>query len=231
MPAAGHHGAATPTNDDWRNVLSEMKTARHAVAAGVFVLFWAVAGAAWAGPAERVANAMPGCAWSDKLVAGPVAKLPEAFKLRAVQLPNGAAQISVVEGFRFPMAQEGKDVFANIKIEQSEADKFDADRETIIANMRWILSTSKDMETPEPLLVSMNGFEGPMINRAVLTGATLALIALFNDKEKLVFTIYLENAPPETRSFATKEEWNGMRDRLFIALTGCAAKALAPSPN
>jgi hypothetical protein len=171
---------------------------------------------------------MASCPWSDKLVAGPIAKLPDAFKLRAVQLPNGAAQVSIVEGYRFPMAEEGKEVFANVKIEQSEADKFEPDREAIVANLRWILSTSKDMETPEPLLVSMNGFEGPMINRATLTGATLALIALFHDKEKLVITIYLENAPPDKRTFATKEEWNGMRDRLFIALTGCAAKALAP---
>ena len=188
----------------------------------------AAAGHAYAGPAERIANAMPGCAWPDKLTAGPVTKLPEAFKLRAVQLPNGAAQVSIVEGYRFPIVEEGKGVFANVKIEQSEADKFDADREAIVANLRWILSTSKDMETTEPLLVSMSGFEGPMINRAGLTGSTLALIDLFQDKEKLVFTIYLENAPPEKRSFATKEEWNGMRDRVLTTLTGCAAKALQP---
>ena len=187
-----------------------------------------MSGSAIAGPAKRIAYAMPSCAWSDKLVAGPVAKLPETFKSRMIQLPTGAAQVSIVEGYRFPLAQEGKDVFANVKVEQSEADKFEADREAIVANLRWILSTSKDMESPELLLVSMNGVEGPMINRATLSGNTLALIALFHDKEKLVITIYLENAPPDKRSFATKEEWNGMRDRLFIALTGCAAKALAP---
>jgi hypothetical protein len=198
------------------------------IAGWAVAMSWSMAGLAYAGPAERVANAMPSCAWSDKMVAGPIAKLPDAFKLRAIQLPNGAAQVSIVEGYRFPMAEEGKEIFANIKIEQSEADKFEADREAIVANLRWILSTSKDMETPEPLLVSMNGFTGPMINRGTLTGSTLALIALFHDKEKLVITIYLENAPPDKRSFATKEEWNGMRDRLFIALTGCAAKALAP---
>jgi len=199
-----------------------------AVAWGL-AMSWSMSGLAIAaGPAERVASAMPGCAWSDMLVAGPVAKLPEAFKLRAIQLPNGAAQISIVEGYRFPMAQDGKGVFANVKIEQSEADKFESDREAVVANLRWILSTSKDMESPEPLLVSMNGFEGPMINRGTLTGSTLALIALFHDKEKLIVTIYLENAQPDKRSFATKEEWNGMRDRLFTALTGCAAKALEP---
>jgi hypothetical protein len=170
---------------------------------------------------------MTSCAWSDKLLAGTIARLPEAFKLRAVQLPTGAAQVSIVEGYRFPLAQEGKDIFANIKIEQSETDKFDADREVIVANLRWILSTSKEMEGPEPFLVSMNGFEGPMITRGTLAGATLALIALFQEKEKMVITIYLENAAPDRRSFASKEEWNGMRDRLFIALTGCAAKALA----
>ena len=191
-------------------------------------LSWSMSGSAIAGPAKRIAYAMPSCAWSDKLVAGPVAKLPETFKSRMIQLPTGAAQVSIVEGYRFPLAQEGKDVFANVKVEQSEADKFEADREAIVANLRWILSTSKDMESPELLLVSMNGVEGPMINRATLSGNTLALIALFHDKEKLVITIYLENAPPDKRSFATKEEWNGMRDRLFIALTGCAAKALAP---
>lgn len=198
------------------------------VAGWAVAMSWSMAGLAYAGPAERVASAMASCPWSDKLVAGPIAKLPDAFKLRAVQLPNGAAQVSIVEGYRFPMAEEGKEIFANVKIEQSEAEKFEADREAIVANLRWILSTSKDMENPEPLLVSMNGFEGPMINRGTLTGATLALIALFHDKEKLVITIYLENAPPDKRTFATKEEWNGMRDRLFIALTGCAAKALAP---
>lgn len=197
-------------------------------ALATLAICWSLAGTANAGTAERVANAMTSCPWSDKLVAGTVAKLPEAFKLRAVQLPSGAAQISIVEGFRFPMTQEDKGVFANVKVEQSEPEKFDSDREAIVANLRWILSTSKEMETPEPLLVSMNGFEGPMINRATLSGTTLALIALFNEKEKLVITIYLENAAPEKRSFATKEEWNGMRDRLFTALTSCAAKALTP---
>jgi hypothetical protein len=208
--------------------LTNMTFRRARVATWIVVLCWSMAGVAYAGPAERVANAMPSCAWSDKLAPGTVAKVPDAFKLRAVQLSSGTAQVSVVEGFRFPIAQEGKEIFANIKIEQSEADKFEADREAIVANVRWILSTSKDMETPEPLLVSMNGFEGPMINRGTLTGSTLALITLFQEKEKLVITIYLENAQPDKRSFATKEEWNGMRDRLFIALTGCAAKALAP---
>ncbi|MEO8134724.1 MAG: hypothetical protein ABI831_12185 [Betaproteobacteria bacterium] len=186
------------------------------------------AGAAIGGPAERVANALSTCAWEDRLAAGPVSKLPEAFKLRAVQMPNGAAQVSIVEGYRLSLAEPGKETFANVKVEQSEAEKFDSDREAIVGNLRWILSTSKEMETSEPLLVSRNGFEGPMINRAAITGSTLALVDLFHEKEKLVITIYLENAPPDKRSFATKEEWNGMRDRFFIALTGCAARALQP---
>ena len=181
---------------------------------------------AFAGPAERVAAAMKGCAWQDKLVASTPSKLPEAFKVRTVQLPTGAAQVSVVEGWRFSLAEEGKEIFANVKVEQSEADKFEADRGAVVANLRWILSTSKDMETAEPLAVNFSGFEGPMINRAALTGSTLALIALFQEKERLIVTIYLENAPPEKRSFQTKDEWNVMRDRLLVALTGCAAKAL-----
>jgi hypothetical protein len=184
------------------------------------------AGAAAAGPAERIATAIKECAWQDKLVATAPTKLPEAFKVRSVQLPNGAAQVSVVEGWRFSLAEEGKEIFANIKVEQSEPDKFEADREAVVANLRWILSTSKGMETTEPLGVNFSGFEGPMINRAALTGSTLALIALFHEKERLIVTIYLENAPPEKRSFQTKEEWNLMRDRLLVTLTGCAAKAL-----
>jgi hypothetical protein len=184
------------------------------------------ASAAHAGPAEKVVNAMPSCNWSDKLVAGPVTKLPDAFKIRALQLENGTAQVSVVEGFRFPVAEEGKEIFANVKVEQSEPERFEADRDAVVANLRWILASSKGMETAEPLGVNMSGFEGPMINRAALSGSTLALIALFHDKEKLIVTIYLENAQPERRSFQTKEEWNLMRDRFLVALTGCAAKAL-----
>ena len=181
---------------------------------------------AFAGPAEKIANAMPYCNWQDKLATGAVTKLPEAFKARAVQLPNGTAQVSVVEGYRFSVAEEGKETFANVKVEQSENDRFEGDRQAVVENLRWILSTSKGMETPEPLGVNMNGFEGPMINRAQLSGSTLALIALFQEKERLIVTIYLENAPPEKRSFQTKDEWNLMRDRFLLALTSCAAKAL-----
>jgi hypothetical protein len=184
------------------------------------------AGAVRAGPAEKVASAMASCAWQDKLAASPVTKLPEAFKVRTLQLASGAAQVSVVEGFRLTIAEEAKEIFANVKVEQSEADRFEADRDAVVANLRHILATSKGMETPEPLGVSFNGFEGPMINRAALSGSTLALIALFHEKEKLILTIYLENAPPEKRSFQTKDEWNLMRDRLLVTLTECAAKAL-----
>jgi len=195
-------------------------------AIGALITMVLSAGAALAGPAEKVANALNACSWSDKLVATPVTKLPDAFKARSLQMPTGTVQISLVEGFRLSLAEDGKEIFANVKVEQSEADRFEADRDAVVANLRWILSSSKGMESPEPLGVSMSGFEGPMINRAALTGSTLALISLFHEKEKLILTIYLENAPPEKRSFQTKEEWNLMRDRFLLALTGCASKAL-----
>jgi len=198
----------------------------NALAATLAFAAWLGASAALAGPAEKVAAAMPFCNWSDKLATSAVTKLPDAFKARAVQLPNGTAQVSVVEGYRFAVAEEGKETFANVKVEQSENDRFEGDRQAVVENLRWVLSTSKGMETPEPLGVNMNGFEGPMINRAQLSGSTLALIALFNDKERLIVTIYLENAAPEKRSFQTKDEWNLMRDRFLVALTTCAAKAL-----
>jgi hypothetical protein len=184
------------------------------------------ASVAVAGPAEKVATAISSCAWQDKLAASPATKLPEAFKTRTLQLANGQAQVSVVEGYRLTIAEEGKEIFANVKVEQSEADRFEGDRDAVVANLRYILSTSKGMESTEPLAVNFNGFEGPMIHRAALAGSTLALIALFQEKERLILTIYLENAPPEKRSFQTKEERSVMRDRLLIALTGCAAKAL-----
>jgi hypothetical protein len=195
-----------------------------AVGALITILF--SAGAAAAGPAEKVANALHACSWSDKLIATPVTKLPDAFKARTLQMPTGTVQISLVEGFRLSLAEDGKEIFANVKVEQSEAERFEADRDAVVANLRWILSSSKGMESPEPLGISRNGFEGPMINRAAITGSTLALISLFPEKEKLILTIYLENAPPEKRSFQTKDEWNLMRDRFLIALTDCAAKAL-----
>jgi hypothetical protein len=107
--------------------------------------------------------------------------------------------------FRSP---EGKESFANVKVEQSEADKFRSDRAAIVANIRWILSTSKDMESPEPLLVEHERIRGADDQPRGVLGTTLALIALFHEKEKLVVTIYLENAPPEKRAFQTKDEWN-----------------------
>jgi len=196
------------------------------IAAVCALLAMGAAGPANAGPAEKVANALNACEWPDKLAASPVNKLPDSFKTRALQFANGQAQVSVVEGYRMTIAEEGKEIFANVKVEQSEADRFESDRDAVVANLRYILSTSKGMETTEPLAVNNDGFEGPMINRAAITGSTLALIALFQEKEHLILTIYLENAAPEKRSFQTKDEWNLMRDHFLAALTGCAAKGL-----
>ena len=195
------------------------------LAVGV-LLSLGVGGTVQAGPAEKVATALFACEWPDKLVASPVNKLPDSFKTRALQFANGQAQVSVVEGYRMTIAEDGKEIFANVKVEQSEADRFESDRDAVVANLRYILSTSKGMETTEPLAVNNDGFEGPMINRAAITGSTLALIALFQEKEHLILTIYLENAAPEKRSFQTKDEWNLMRDRFLSALTGCGAKGL-----
>src|SRR5262249_27013936 len=118
-----------------------------------------------------------------------VDRLPNDTKFRTVKTRNGDRKISLADGYRVMVAYNDKrDWFANIKAEKSIAEEYERDKEGVIENLKFAASTTKDLETPEPLKVSFNGFEGYGTSKRALTGNVIGMYLLFSDADRTITT-------------------------------------------
>lgn len=142
-------------------------------------------------------------------------------KFRLVKINGVEERVSVIDGYKIMFAYPDTYFFANVKAEQSDPESYAKDKETLIRLMQWLPSTSKEMETPEPIKVTSHGFEGYAVNRKTIFGDTLGMYTLFSDANRQVLTIYFLNQPAEKRKFKTIEEYRTLRDGFLDKYTSC----------
>ncbi len=142
-------------------------------------------------------------------------------KYRTVMTDEGMKNVSLIDGYKIMVAYPKTYYFANIKAEQSNPQDYGKDKETLIENLRHAISTSKEMETTEPIKLKYDGFEGYGASRKRIFGNVLGTYVLFSDANQQVLTVYFLNQPSEKRKFQTIEEYRTLRDRFFERFTGC----------
>ena len=161
------------------------------------------------------------CQFEDGLKVVQVDRLPEHITFRTENTSNGEKQISLADGYRVMVAYPKTDFFANIKAEKSNPTKYTTDKETAIEALKFAATTSKELESQEPVKVSYNGFEGYAINRKSIVGNTLGITILFLDPDQHIVTIYFLNQSPKKRKFQTIEEWRTLRDNFLDRYSAC----------
>jgi len=142
-------------------------------------------------------------------------------KFRTVEINGVEERVSVVDGYRVMVAYPNTHFFANIKAENSNPDDYAKDKDTVVRDLKSATASSHDMESPEPIKVSYNGFEGYSSSRKSLTMGTLGITILFSDARRQILTIYFLNQLPLKREFQTMEEWHTLRDRFLNRYTSC----------
>ena len=152
-------------------------------------------------------------------------KSPDKF--RPVKINGAEERVSVVDGYRVMLAYPNTYYFANVKAEQSDPQSYTKDKETLIKQMQQLTSTSKEMETAEPIKVTYRDFEGYGLNRKTILGDILGMYVLFSNTNRQVVTIYFLNQPAEKRKFQTIEEYRTLRDRFLDKYTSCIQSNLA----
>ena len=161
------------------------------------------------------------CEFEDGLKIVQVDRLPKDVTFRKENTSSGEKQISLADGYRVMVAYVKTDFFANIKAEKSDPTKYATDKDTAIEALKWAASTSKEMESQDPIKVSYNGFDGYAINRKSIMGNTLGITLLFSDPNQHIVTIYFLNQSPKKRKFQTIEEWRTLRDNFLNRYTAC----------
>jgi hypothetical protein len=151
-----------------------------------------------------------------------VDRLPKDVKSRTVQTSKGDQKISLADGYRVMVAyNEDRDWFTNIKAEKSLATEYERDKERVIENLKWAASTSKELESQEPVKVSFGEFEGFGTSKRTLTGNMLGIYVLFSDADHTITTFYFIEQNSKRKRFQTIEEWRALKDEFLTTYTTC----------
>lgn len=162
------------------------------------------------------------CTLDNGLKIVEVDRLPKGNESRTVETSKGDREISLADGYRVMVAyNDKKDWFANIKAEKSFDASYERDKEGVIENLKWAASTSKDLDNPEPVKVSINGLEGYGTSKRALTGNLLGIYVFFSDAQRTIMTIYFINQNAKRKRFQTIEEWRTVRDEFLNTYTTC----------
>jgi hypothetical protein len=151
-----------------------------------------------------------------------VDRLPKNVKSRTVKTSKGDQKISLADGYRVMVAyNDDRDWFANIKAEKSVTAEYEQDKERALENLKWAASTSKELESQEPVKVSFGEYEGYGTSKRTLTGNMLGIYVLFSDVDRTITTFYFINQNPKRKRFQTVEEWRVLRDGFLSTYTTC----------
>ena len=157
-----------------------------------------------------------------------VDRLPKDVKSRKVETSKGDQKISLADGYRVMVAyNDKKDWFANIKAEKSVDADYERDKEGVIENLKWAASTTKELEHPEPVKVSINGHEGYGTSKRQLGGDMLGIYVFFSDADRTILTIYFINQNVNRPRYQSIEEWRTIRDEFLNTYTTCINNARA----
>lgn len=151
-----------------------------------------------------------------------VDRLPKDVKSRNVTTSKGEQAISLADGYRVMVSyNENKDWFANIKVEKSVTADYEQDKERVIENLKWAASTSKELESQEPIKISFGEYEGYGTSKRTLIGNMLGIYVLLSDVDHTIITFYFINQNPKRKRFQTIEEWRILRDEFLKTYTTC----------
>ena len=152
-----------------------------------------------------------------------VDRLPKDVKSRTVETSKGNKKVSLADGYRVMVAyNDDRDWFANIKAEKSIAADYEQDKERVIENLKWAASTSKDLESQEPVKISFGDYQGYATSKQTLVGNMVGIYVLFSDVDRTIITFYFINQNAKKKRFQTIEEWRALRDEFLNTYTTCA---------
>ncbi len=165
------------------------------------------------------------CTFDDGLAVVKIDALPDGVQQRTIQTKAGPRSIDMEAGRRIMLAYGlGGDFFANVKPEVLPATRWAAEKQTLLDELAFLLSSSHDMQPDTTLPHELHGLEVRGINRTVLQGGTLGFYLLFDDASHIATSVYLLNQEPLTRRFQTIEQYRQLSSRFLKAYTDCIAQ-------
>ena len=146
-------------------------------------------------------------------------------KYRTVTTADGEKKVSVVDGYRVMFAYEkARYYFANVKVEESNAQDYANDKETVIEHIKHLPFHNVPVKMTFREKRSFNGFEVYGADMDVIDkDGVIGIYVIFSDADNVIVTIYFLNQGRENRRFNNIEEFRGLRDDFLNRYTRCIA--------
>lgn len=156
-------------------------------------------------------------------------RLPEsAAKPREVKTSNGPAVISVTDGYRILYNNNKNAPFVNLKVELSDPTSYGSDTLNVLANLKYLTSSSQDMESKDLIELSYNGYKIYGLSRSGIDkGTTLGIFVIFPGNNTIIY-VYFNNVSADLRHFNNLTEYkierNGFLGNYTNHLRQCKDK-------
>jgi hypothetical protein len=122
-------------------------------------------------------------------------------------------------------AYPNTDFYANVKVEILPAEHYGEEKQLAVDGFDYTLASSSETTRNYALRPTLNDFSVQGLDRSKLEGGTLGIYLLFDDKARMLTTIYFLNADPERRKFSNMTDYAKLRDHFLSGYTSCIRRA------
>jgi len=164
------------------------------------------------------------CKFEDDLQIVETTRRPKsAEKFRLVETASGNKTVSVLDGYRVMFAYPSTPYyFANIKVEQSNAQDYTSDKEMVRSQLQYSASTKQATKIIYQDKTLYNGYESYGMDRDVIdVGEQIGTHVLFSAADHVIITIYFLNQGGENRKFQNIEEYRASKEKFLDRYTRC----------
>ncbi len=157
---------------------------------------------------------------ADNLTMATPERMPdENDHTRMLVTANGEVPITILDGYRVLYNNKKKAPFVNLKVELSDAARYEADKQHVLDNLTYMNAHSTGMETKELITLTYNGYKIYGLSRAgIESGSTLGIFVMFPGDNTIVY-FYFNNLQPAYRNFTSLEDYQGQRNEFLGGYT------------
>ena len=159
------------------------------------------------------------CSFPDGLQISGIQPMPTDVRERPVQSHGVTRSVPLLVGRRVTFAYPGAEPFASVKVEQVPAENYTANRKLLLDDFDDIIASDKMVSRNNTHGATMSGFPIVGLDRIVVSGTTLGIYMLLDDRAHVAATVYLLN-PPQSK-FKGPADYARARDTFLYNYTRC----------
>lgn len=159
------------------------------------------------------------CGFPDGLQIADIQSMPSDVRARPVQSHGVSKSVPLVAGRRITLSYPGAEPFASVKVEQMPAEGYAANRKLLLDDFDDIIASDKMVARNTTHGTTMSGFAAVGLDRLVVSGTTLGIYMLLDDRTHVAATVYLLN-PPQSK-FKVLADYARARDTFLYNYTRC----------